>query len=810
MQPTSTETLSVSFPALYEHIRISWESIQAEHRKDNDYLSYINVGLQELSFYDKYKGDDLPARFRESCLEQRGIVDLIADKTLPVAGARAEIRTVKSPEGYFYYFGVLPISSRFCYTFIGDCESVSREFYEPLFDGIFESLQYFGNPAEAWKKQQEAIEALFSKYQTDTTTSATEEKKEVESFAVPEDGREHWQIGDHTFVLTAQPELSISDGDGALYVRIDGLAPDDIDQEQSDLINDYEDRKVYLQFYFKGIYNAGIPTGRFSFEKEKENTYLSYLWKGGFHYLQELSAEVTLENGWLGINGYFNEYPVRLAVKLPTDQLDWTKYRFLSEQEVDTAKPDIVHQLWLKDPYPGLIHETLQPLTHLRILSIDFPGESTQAADFKEVPVAVKRFGELTELSLTGVAALDSLPKWLGDLKKLETIRLSGSKVEGIHPYILQLPVLKNLYLSGNQLGSIHQALPPQLDTLVLSDNQLSSVPESVLQLKYLNIERNPLKHLPAGLDKIPRLYLELEKKRSLLDYTYKGADGLGTVAYDDQRFYAKHDPELLKVLETGIDDSGLSSFKEGLVNRSRKSVALATTTEDDYSEKGNHRFGGLPDLPAGVNYPSFTDADGNEQGLQFIAQINCAAVAHLQDYLPRKGILYFFIKDQEEMGPQVWYHDVDDKDLQSAAALDIDPDFIYDDNGIYTPFRAESGKYASIPGLYNAGSLYPELSELEELYDETEELESRLKRHSVDPVHTMNSYVFKQHDTPEMEAVNDKKGNPDEWTVLLRVSSDRNTGFNFWDAGEIYFVIHKSDLEKKDFSNVYCGLESS
>jgi hypothetical protein len=26
----------------------------------------------------------------------------------------------------------------------------------------------------------------------------------------------------------------------------------------------------------------------------------------------------------------------------------------------------------------------------------------------------------------------------------------------------------------------------------------------------------------------------------------------------------------------------------------------------------------------------------------------------------------------------------------------------------------------------------------------------------------------------------------------------------------EIYFVIQKSDLDKKDFPNVYCGLESS
>jgi uncharacterized protein YwqG len=111
---------------------------------------------------------------------------------------------------------------------------------------------------------------------------------------------------------------------------------------------------------------------------------------------------------------------------------------------------------------------------------------------------------------------------------------------------------------------------------------------------------------------------------------------------------------------------------------------------------------------------------------------------------------------------------------------------------------------------MYNAGSLYPELVDMDNLYDETEQLENGLKAGSVSPVHGMNTYVFKQHGTPEMEAVDNKRGNPEEWMVLLRVSSDNNPGFCFWDAGEIYFVIHKSDLEKKDFSNVYCGLESS
>lgn len=800
MQLASVKTFSVSFPSVYEHILTVREHVMGEHRKDDACLSYVSIRLEEMSFYDEYKGDDLLARFQESCLEERGAIEVIADKTLQVAGLRCDIRTARSANGDFYYFGLLPVSSEYGYTFIGDCKSDSQEFYEPLFDEILQSLQYFGDPAETWMEGEEAFKSLID--------DAIEDNRNITPFSVPADGQEYWRIGSHMFALSGERLCYISDGDGALYVKIEAQAPDYIDLEQSDIINSYNDRKVYLQFYFKGIYHSGIPTGKFRFEKNNDSSYLSSFWKEGFHYLQDLTAEVSLEEGWLGINGFFNQYPVELAIKLPIENLVWENYSFLSEQEVSTAPPDIVRQLLLTDPYPGMLEETIRSLTQLKVLSIDF-RDGKQAADFTEVPKAVKCLKELRKLSLMSVSALDNLPQWLGDLKKLETIHLSGSKVEGIHPYILQLPVLKELYLAGNQLQSIHSALPEKLETLVLTNNRLTSVPESVTRLKYLNIEKNPLQQLPAELEKIPRLNLELKKKMALLDYTYKGADGKGMAPYDDHHFFAKYDPELLQLLETLISAARLERFKEGLINRTRKSVALKTTEEDTYLEKGNHRFGGLPDLPPGLNYPSFIVGKEQVRGFKFIAQINCTAIAHLQDYLPRTGILYFFVNDLEQTKPKVLYYDGDSSDLQSAKDLDIETEFIHDDD-IYTPFRVESGKYPNIPAIYNTVSLYPELTDLEEMSDEAEQLKNGLEACSISPVHSMNSYVFKQHGTPEMEAVNEKRGKPEDWMVLLRVSSDDNPGFCFWDAGELYFVIHKSDLVKKDFSNVYCGLESS
>ena len=89
-------------------------------------------------------------------------------------------------------------------------------------------------------------------------------------------------------------------------------------------------------------------------------------------------------------------------------------------------------------------------------------------------------------------------------------------------------------------------------------------------------------------------------------------------------------------------------------------------------------------------------------------------------------------------------------------------------------------------------------------LHDMTEELvDSESHRR-----HEINGHVFTQHEGPELQAAMAKRGQPEEWITLLKVASIG--GFCWWDAGDLFYVIHKSDLKKGDFSNVYCGMESS
>ncbi|MDM1046754.1 DUF1963 domain-containing protein [Sphingobacterium hotanense] len=52
---------------------------------------------------------------------------------------------------------------------------------------------------------------------------------------------------------------------------------------------------------------------------------------------------------------------------------------------------------------------------------------------------------------------------------------------------------------------------------------------------------------------------------------------------------------------------------------------------------------------------------------------------------------------------------------------------------------------------------------------------------------------------SPELHASLTWKGNPQEWVILLLVKSRGD--LQWGDAGDLFFVIHKSDLAKIDFS---------
>jgi len=63
-------------------------------------------------------------------------------------------------------------------------------------------------------------------------------------------------------------------------------------------------------------------------------------------------------------------------------------------------------------------------------------------------------------------------------------------------------------------------------------------------------------------------------------------------------------------------------------------------------------RLGGLPCLPAGIDWPMGVSQEDEAVPLHFLAQIDCSELPNIDHHLPKSGMLFFFGRDDEE---QVW-----------------------------------------------------------------------------------------------------------------------------------------------------------
>ncbi|MEH6307728.1 DUF1963 domain-containing protein [Olivibacter sp. CPCC 100613] len=828
MQTIKTNLFELEVSDLFQNRRIIFESVRAEYEVGDDLVT-IGVSPIENSYYTKQEGKSLKEKFINFCLNRRGAAKLLEEWSVEIGGYEANICTVINEEtGYSFYFGMLAIDHACSIDFIGDCETALWEKSFALFEQAFLSIRVIGNAQEAVDSQQEAINELFAPY------DSLDKKEKDDSlvyddpmaFEIPKNGEAYFSVDGLDFDYLDSSETNIpshSNTGSDLVVTLKARIKNYNDAQHGHILNDYEDGEVYFTFSVNNIYQPDAPNGIISFEKDYDVKREAYLWKGGFKYNLELFGQLVLKDGWIGMNGYFQtitedaRYPISFAKQLQLERISWEHYHFSSLEELFLAPVNLPRHVRLKKVDAATLPDQLFTYTGLESLSITLDKNAQDGMALEEIPKQLIALTSLKELVLVGFWKVKEIPEEISALHHLRLLFITGTQITLIPENLLALPQLEYGTLSNNRLQKLPESFSPSLKSLSLDGNQLQTVPETLCDLpnlRRLDISKNPLTRLPDGLERIESLTLELEKKQSLLDYIYKGADGKGTIAIQAELFTALHDPDLNEKLTRALRDEYWTPYERGIKSLALRSLALETTHLDDYSMKGNTRFGGLPDLPEKIEYPVFTTYDKRLMGYQFIAQLNCAELAPYQDYMPRHGILYFFITDQEDFKAKVIYAAETDS-LVSAAQLPIEEDFIYDDHGIFSACSVKIGKYASVPNFYSDEDLYVDeaanLSDLEEEYERVEALKLRLEDNlSVKPVHSINSYVFKQHDSPQIEAANQLRGNAKDFMVLLRVSSDNLPGFCFWDSGEIYFVIHKSDLAKADFSNVYCGLESS
>ncbi len=247
----------------------------------------------------------------------------------------------------------------------------------------------------------------------------------------------------------------------------------------------------------------------------------------------------------------------------------------------------------------------------------------------------------------------------------------------------------------------------------------------------------------------------------------------------------------------------------------------------------GFSRLGGLPDLPAGVDWPSWKG-----EPLAFLAQIAIAELPadNFVRAAVKEGYLYFFY-DQEQ---STWGFDPADigswRVIHSTSSPEPERDALgLDDDFIYAEKPVQFKPIASLPDSQRLeDQLASEGADDDDEDEDLEDLHDALYDEKVaaydGPMHQMGGFPYVvQNDTMELEcqlasnglycgdssgyedprAASLEKGAP-EWRLLLQLDSDDDANMMWGDCGLLYFWIRESDLVRRDFDKCWMILQCS
>lgn len=438
--------------------------------------------------------------------------------------------------------------------------------------------------------------------------------------------------------------------------------------------------------------------------------------------------------------------------------------------------------------------EALFALAHLRDLAL---GNNSIC----EMPAEVGRMACLEALRL-GQNKIVKIPDEIGSLARLKSLGLSSNRIEALPTSICDLECLRYLGLDSNRLQNLPTGIGRlvKLESLSLDFNCLTTLPESICRLsslKRLSIQHNPLESLPVGLSSMSETQVALEstKRRLYMDWSYSPSEKPPQIELDQLGLFVAAQSPLHASLAIAVEKAGFSKYLPLVETVARDAVMIESTVPDHYEDMSCSRLGGFPDLPD----PSFFPRTDDEYWC-FLAQLNLAEIASLNSYLPRSGLLSFFIDSTESQeGKVLFFPEGADRFVtvrHEGAELMFDPDDDYTEK----PHRVRFSRAYSLPHVPPSG-----ISEKLDCdnYERCRELTGNAD-------HGINCYTYTQHESPSEQAADKLKGLPEEWVPLLKLGWDVNVGFCFWDAGTLTFSIHREDLRREDFSKVHLSLESS
>lgn len=266
---------------------------------------------------------------------------------------------------------------------------------------------------------------------------------------------------------------------------------------------------------------------------------------------------------------------------------------------------------------------------------------------------------------------------------------------------------------------------------------------------------------------------------------------------------------QLRAALGAAIDErDDLHPLRERVEQAAEACVIFRETKQhddEDASPVGCCKIGGLPDLPDALQWPTHEG-----KGLPFVAQLDLSTLPRWQDCpLPTSGYLWLFALVNDDHYPPltaVLFAEATAGDLKRRAL----PEAMHGDWSDYTLYDAAevAGEVSlSIDLEQTLGDDYDD----DEVFDALHEL--------IDTFNTSDRYDGSQPAGQMLGTMNFPDETPaglaemfgkdgDDWMSLVEVQS---VGSMMWsDMGILSFCIRRSQLEQRDFSDVFSCVLSS
>ncbi|MGE3757058.1 MAG: YwqG family protein [Pseudobdellovibrionaceae bacterium] len=235
----------------------------------------------------------------------------------------------------------------------------------------------------------------------------------------------------------------------------------------------------------------------------------------------------------------------------------------------------------------------------------------------------------------------------------------------------------------------------------------------------------------------------------------------------------------------------------EKLEECAKLAIRLLTKKVAEKSIKvGASKLGGQPDLAGNIDWPE------SEQGelMAFVAQINLSDLAKIQKTaLPSSGMLYFFVDEENYLGAgpdviKVMYSKEKPAKLKRRT---FPKELPKSSRFLANAIKAE--KYLSFPSLQSDAirelSLSPEEKyAYEEFLHQAEQDEFSADHHMFGFANVINA--------------GDIGG--EGLSLLLQVSSAKNTGIKWASGGRMYFLIGDEELENEEFETAELQFRST